>query len=263
MPHILDVIDVNFMQKIQDYFAEAFNLAMVSVYENDCLTQSSNPSDFCSKYIRYGKFGHKLCDQCHMEIEKKAMKMGEPIDYVCHAGLINFIVPIVLEGKYIASVLCGQILSGKPEEKFMRERARELGFDEEEYLAKIKEVKIISPEKLKTIKDLIYIFTNTITAISYANYQLAKMGLKYKIPHNEVFEKWLSSHPTKIYPRPVTNREFEVLKLVAQGKSNTEIAQDLVISIHTAKAHVSSLLEKMEVEDRVQLVVKAMKENLL
>lgn len=60
----------------------------------------------------------------------------------------------------------------------------------------------------------------------------------------------------------LTDREYEVLTLVVMGKSNTEIAQVLSISVHTAKAHVCSILQKMAVNDRVQAAVKAIREGL-
>lgn len=62
--------------------------------------------------------------------------------------------------------------------------------------------------------------------------------------------------------KPLTEREYEVLKCIILGKSNTEIADDLSISVHTAKAHVCSILQKMSVEDRVQAAVKAVREGL-
>jgi len=62
---------------------------------------------------------------------------------------------------------------------------------------------------------------------------------------------------------PLTEREYEVLKQVVQGKSNTEIAKELIVSVHTAKAHVCSILQKMCVNDRVQAAVKAVKEGLV
>ncbi len=61
----------------------------------------------------------------------------------------------------------------------------------------------------------------------------------------------------------LTDRELEVLRLVIQGKSNREIAQVLVISEKTAKAHVSNILGKLGVEDRTQMAVYALKNNLL
>jgi len=63
--------------------------------------------------------------------------------------------------------------------------------------------------------------------------------------------------------KSLTDRELQVLKLIAMGKSNTEIAKELFISLHTVKKHVSSVLSKMSVEDRVQVAVKAVRKGLL
>ncbi|MGW6937540.1 response regulator [Streptomyces xanthophaeus] len=67
-------------------------------------------------------------------------------------------------------------------------------------------------------------------------------------------------------PRPVkgiTEREREVLTLVGRGRSNTEIAQDLFITVATAKSHVSRLLAKLGARDRVQLVITAYEMGLV
>lgn len=61
----------------------------------------------------------------------------------------------------------------------------------------------------------------------------------------------------------LTEREYEVLKLVVDGKSNNEIAEDLKISEHTAKAHVCNIIQKLVVDDRTQAAVKAIKEGLV
>ena len=53
----------------------------------------------------------------------------------------------------------------------------------------------------------------------------------------------------------LTSRELEVLRAVARGRSNAEIAQDLFVSYATVKTHVSRLLTKLSVRDRAQLVV--------
>ena len=60
----------------------------------------------------------------------------------------------------------------------------------------------------------------------------------------------------------LTSREKEVLELLTQGLSNTEIADKLIISTHTAKAHVCNILTKLSVTDRVQAAVKATKYDL-
>jgi DNA-binding NarL/FixJ family response regulator len=57
--------------------------------------------------------------------------------------------------------------------------------------------------------------------------------------------------------RVLTDREFEVLAMVARGLSNAEIAEELTISPATAKTHVAHLLTKLDARDRIQLVILA------
>lgn len=61
----------------------------------------------------------------------------------------------------------------------------------------------------------------------------------------------------------LTNREMEVLLLMAQGKTNQEIGDELFISLKTVKVHVSNILGKLEVQDRTQAVIYAFKHSLV
>lgn len=76
-------------------------------------------------------------------------------------------------------------------------------------------------------------------------------------------QRQLSRANFKAQHSNLTEREYEVLKLVVDGKSNNEIAKDLTISEHTAKAHVCNIIQKMLVDDRTQAAVKALKEGLV
>lgn len=61
----------------------------------------------------------------------------------------------------------------------------------------------------------------------------------------------------------LTSREKDVLKLVAKGLNNKDIAEELVLSVYTVKFHVSNIIQKLAVEDRTQAAVLAIKENIL
>lgn len=60
----------------------------------------------------------------------------------------------------------------------------------------------------------------------------------------------------------LTNREYEVLILLVQGYSNPDIAKILNITVHTVKAHISSMYEKTGLNSRVNLAVRACKYNI-
>jgi NarL family two-component system response regulator LiaR len=87
--------------------------------------------------------------------------------------------------------------------------------------------------------------------------------------HPEVMRKLMQQVATQpSIPKPdesskLTGREMEVIRLVARGKSNREIAAVLVISEKTAKSHISNILGKLGLEDRTQMAVYAVKTGLV
>jgi len=72
------------------------------------------------------------------------------------------------------------------------------------------------------------------------------------------------NQPSDLPPteEPLTERELEVLKLVARGLSNQEIAEQLIISERTVSTHVSNILDKLHLANRTQVALYALKEGL-
>ncbi len=73
------------------------------------------------------------------------------------------------------------------------------------------------------------------------------------------------AHPPKapLTPEPLTARELDVLRLIAQGKNNKEIAEQLVITEMTVRTHVSSVLSKLHLASRTQAALYALKEGIV
>ena len=63
--------------------------------------------------------------------------------------------------------------------------------------------------------------------------------------------------------KALTKREYEVLKLIIKGKTNPQIADLLIISENTVKAHIGKLMTKFQSSNRVEIVVKAIKNGLV
>lgn len=72
----------------------------------------------------------------------------------------------------------------------------------------------------------------------------------------------MSQHNQPQLYEDLTAREREVLLLIAQGKSNKEIADELFITLKTVKTHVSNILAKLQVEDRTQAAIYAFQHHL-
>jgi len=79
-----------------------------------------------------------------------------------------------------------------------------------------------------------------------------------------VIKEFQGSKPENQSPFSVlTNREMEVLKLIARGYTNNRIAEQLVISVGTVKGHVSNILSKLQLADRTQAAVYAWQEGIV
>jgi NarL family two-component system response regulator LiaR len=72
-----------------------------------------------------------------------------------------------------------------------------------------------------------------------------------------------ATRPTEQPWLELTEREMEVLNLVVQGQSNQQIAQALVISVATVKAHVSAILSKLQVSSRAEAIAYAIKHKVV
>lgn len=79
---------------------------------------------------------------------------------------------------------------------------------------------------------------------------------------NKVMERMRTPQIKKLH-EDLTEREQEVLQLMAQGLNNQAIANELFIALKTVKTHVSNILSKLEVQDRTQAVVYAFSHNIV
>lgn len=92
---------------------------------------------------------------------------------------------------------------------------------------------------------------------TYSGEAIIEEEVSIKIKEDELNGDRRKLHET------LTNREIEVLHLIADGLSNQEIADALFITLKTVKTHVSNILSKLEVSDRTQATIYAFKHNLM
>lgn len=168
-----DVIDIKFLQQFQDDFAKGVGVASVTVdLDGKPVTNPSSYTRFCMDYTHSTECGDKRCAESHRKGGEEAAKTGKPVVYECHAGLIDFAVPIMIEGKQIGTILGGQVLTNSPDDHKYRRIAKEIGVDEEGYVEAVKEIRTLSRESIEAAANVLFAVANNMSKTAYHQRQL-------------------------------------------------------------------------------------------
>lgn len=170
---LTDFIDVELLQTVQNAFSRLTGFAaLVTDADGTAVTQGSNFSDFCTKYIRTNPLGKKLCEQCDKFGAHQAHAKGEPFDYYCHTGLIDFAAPIVIEGEVVGCFIGGQIGTREIEYAKLLEDADKFGVSRDEYIAASKKIKIVPKHQIEENSRALFEIAKVLSKIAYDSYQL-------------------------------------------------------------------------------------------
>lgn len=157
--------------------------ALITDENGDPLTEGSNFSDFCSNFCRKSPIGRVRCEKCDRDGALKVLETGKPVWYFCHANLVDFAAPIMLEGRMIGTMVGGQVLSEEPDYEKMRGIARELELDEEAFVEAAKRTQIVPKAAIERATNFIYEFSLVISEMAYKTYEtirLSKLAVSQK-----------------------------------------------------------------------------------
>ncbi|MCH5138690.1 PocR ligand-binding domain-containing protein [Clostridiaceae bacterium UIB06] len=174
---IKDVIDIDLLQRFQDNFAESMNIASITVDINGVpVTKNSSYTDFCQRFTQSTTAGKNRCAESHKRGGEEAARTGRPYVYKCHAGLIDFAAPILVDGHQIGTILGGQILTSQPVEPEYRKTAQEIGVNEEGYVDAVRQIKITTEKNIKSAAEVLFIVANALSKIGYEQYKLKSIS---------------------------------------------------------------------------------------
>jgi len=144
---LTDLIEVDILQRVQDSFSKFTGLASVTTDANGVpVTQVSSFTDFCMKYTRQSALGNHRCEECDRRGALYTLATGHAQVYSCHAGLMDFSAPIMLNDKMIGCIVGGQARTTEIDEEKVKAVAVELGIDPEEYLEAAQKTYLVSKE---------------------------------------------------------------------------------------------------------------------
>lgn len=162
-----DIIDIDLLQQFQDSFSKAMGMASIAVDHEGEVTEPSNFTRFCMDFTRGSEEGKRRCMACDQNGGHEAAQTGRPAIYYCHAGLMDFAAPIVIDGVQVGAILGGQVLPEAPDEEKFRKIASQIGVDEEAYLEALRDIRIVPEESIRAAAEMLFIFANTLSQIGY------------------------------------------------------------------------------------------------
>ena len=158
---IQEFCDMAAFGDIMKNWADATGLACVAVgADGEYISDSYNFTEFCMKCTRGTEEGRKRCEKNDRE--------GKGI-YHCHAGLMDFAIDLVIDGKKYGQVIGGQILPENPDEDKFRQVAKEIGADPDRYIDALHKVNIRSEKEIRASANLLgEVLNNFINAQYYS-----------------------------------------------------------------------------------------------
>ncbi len=174
---VQDIFDMDFLQEFQDNFARSLGITAVTVdLDGNPITKPTDWTDFCMNYTRKSPIGNQRCMECDRRGGEESARSGRPSVYECHAGLMDFVAPILLNGKQIGSILGGQVLTEPLDENKFRRIAGEIGVDPEKYVEAVRKIKYIPRKNLESAAQVLYLMANAFSKMGFYKYQLKTMS---------------------------------------------------------------------------------------
>ncbi|HEX3012406.1 MAG TPA: PocR ligand-binding domain-containing protein, partial [Syntrophomonadaceae bacterium] len=182
---IRDLIDLNFLQKLQDNFALSVGVgALTEDGKGNALTKPSHFTNLCMNMIRGTQIGQRRCMECGIIAGEKAALTGKPQVYHCHAGLVDFVAPIMLDGRQIGSIFGGQILTEPPDELKFSRIAAEIGVNADDFLEAVRKLPIIPIENVRAAANVLLSVADTFSKMAYQKIELQKWNRELVIANN-------------------------------------------------------------------------------
>lgn len=276
---LTDLIDIELLQKIQDEFSRYTGMAALTTdADGKPITKGSAFTDFCMKYTRESELGYKRCVASDKNAAVMALESGEPVVYVCHAGLADFASPIMMGDKLLGCFLGGQVrISSKIDEEALKETAEELGIEYKSYYQAMENTNIIGKKELKKSAKFLGIVANVLSEMAYQNYRAIDkyrnleraarsqshflMDLSSDLHEN--MSEWIAALQEVVRNGNVESVMDVIDTMLTNGSNTYSIIGDIVDYMKFSDGNVALYETAYSIYDVVQAVVELEEEEAL
>lgn len=168
---LTDLIPPNILQQFQDGFSKFTGMAALITDENGIpVTVGSGFTDFCTNLTRKSEKGCKRCEECDKSGALQTLRNGKPAVYRCHAGLVDFASPIIVDDRFIGSVIGGQVRTSPIDREQMTAIAKDLDIDPDIYISSAEKTSVLAPETVEKAAEFLYEIAKLLSEMAYNNY---------------------------------------------------------------------------------------------
>lgn len=146
--NVMEFIDYNTLMEIQQPLSEMIGIAAgVCDQDGQRITETSNKCDFCKNYMANNAITSVRCNECRENAVKMALETGETQVVTCHAGLLHFAAPVIVDGRIMAVIDGGEVATQAPNEEQIKKLAEETGLPFNGIWEAVNNVNILSEDK--------------------------------------------------------------------------------------------------------------------
>lgn len=213
------------LQAFQDSFATMFNISLCLMSpEGKTLTVWSNSSLFCHDMM---KKNHQRCIQERRNAIQYVAQNQRPHIFTCYLGMTFFVCPLFYEENIVCVAYGGGVL-----------------LNNSSNCAQTRLNANVAVLESRKLEEVVALLAETFNLINLPDEDRDSQSSRVEIGAELDFLQ------NKLSPR-----ELEVTQLIYRGLSNKQIADKLFISVKTVKTHVSNILTKLNLKDRMQVVI--------
>lgn len=264
-PNLQNIIEIEMFQKIQDDIADATGLSIITTdYKGKPVTNHSRCTEFCS-IIRKDSKLRELCEKCDSRGGLEAVRKGKPYIYKCHMGLVDFAVPIIVQGQYLGALMAGQVLT---EESKILELESITQCDtniqqDKELMEAYEKLQTISFDKIQSIAQMMFHISNYIvneSVLKIVQKELNEKNIEYmeaKRQQIEIEKELKSAQLKALYSQVNPHFLFNVLNsisalaLIEEAPKTHEVICDLAKMLRYILKKVDQMVK---LEDAINYV---------
>ena len=161
-----DLLNVEDLQTLLAHFCDAVGVASAIIDLKGKILVFANFCRACTDFHRVGKVSSQRCVESDTILGSSLQEGQDFTIYRCKNGMTDAASPVIIDGKHWANVFIGQFYMEEPDLDFFRRQAQEHGFDEDDYLAAIKEVPMLDEAKLPSILGFLSGFAKMVGSLS-------------------------------------------------------------------------------------------------